>query len=454
MRIAGERLAAGSYGSVAEIVEELSDERDRLDVLATDDTTSAVRAVFSLSYQALAPPAAEVFRLLGLHPGAEFGREATAALTGLRAGPLRTALDALRSASMLEMPTPQRYRLHDLLRAFAIECAAAAESADRRRQAVLDVLAWYLSSAHASGRILNPHRRSDPQPASTGLTFDSPQAAIEWCSVEQANLTAAVRLAADVGEDGIAWQLPAALWGFYYRRKPWEDWITTHRIGLSAAERAGDDFGVATMLGNLAIAFRELRQQTDAEDCFRRALQIWVRLGDRYGEALVCNGYGNACREWGRLDEAVSYSERALAGWESVADKHGAGMTHNSLSGIYRERNDLDRALAHSSRAVAVFRELGDRYSEAWALHGAANVQRTLGHLAEAIELHRLALDVRAGLGDRYGQALTLAGLAADYDQAGRAEDREDALREALIIFRELGDPKADEIEAALGGAE
>ncbi|GAA3438602.1 tetratricopeptide repeat protein [Kutzneria kofuensis] len=451
LRIVGERLGSGGYHSVAELVDELTDERDRLDVLATDDTSNAVRAVFSLSYKALEPKAAELFRLLGLLPGSEFGRDAVAALTGLRAGQLRVALEALRSTSMLEVPAPQRYRLHDLLRAYAAECAEVVESADRRQQAVHDLLAWYLSSAHATGRVLNPYRRSDPQPTAFGLSFDDAQTAMEWCSLEQTNLTAAVCLAAKVGEDATAWQLAAALWGFFYRRKPWEDWIATHNIGLAAAERTGDEFGTATMLGNLAIAYRELRQQVEAEDCFRRALEIWMRLGDRYGEALVCNGYGNACREWGRLDEALVHSQRALAGWQAVGDRHGEGITYNSLSGIYRQLDDLPRALAYSSRAAAVFRDLGDRYSEAWAQHSTATTQRELGNLTAAIELRRLALDIRVELGDRYGQALTLQDLAADYERTGQAEGRLEALRRALAIFHDLGDPKADEIEAALG---
>ncbi|MFI9387749.1 ATP-binding protein [Kutzneria sp. NPDC052558] len=450
LRIAGERLAEGGYAGVAELVSELADERDRLDVLATDDDAGAVRAVFSLSYKALTAQVAEVFRLLGLHPGMDFDRDAAAALTGLRPGPLRSALDALRSASLLEMPTAQRYRFHSLLRAYAAERAAATESEDRRHTAVRALLSWYLSSAHAAGRILNPRRRSDPQPPTTGREFDDVQSALDWCSLERANLTAAVRLAADAGEHEIAWQLAAALWGYFYRRKPWDDWIATHRIGLAAAERAGDDFGAATLLGNLAIAYRELHQQADAEDCFRRALEIWTRRADSYGEALVCIGYGNACREWGRLDEAVSFSLRALAGWESLGDRHGEGMTHNSLSGVFRELGELDRALAHSSRAVAVFHELGDRYSESWALNGTANVHRALGQLAEAIDLHQQALDVRNELDDRYGQAMTLESLAEDYDRAGMSEARRDALRRALAIFRELGDPKADGIAAAL----
>jgi hypothetical protein len=44
----------------------------RLEVLsAGEDDAAAVRAVFSWSYRALPDPAAAMFRLLGMHQGAE-----------------------------------------------------------------------------------------------------------------------------------------------------------------------------------------------------------------------------------------------------------------------------------------------------------------------------------------------------------------------------------------------
>jgi len=266
------------------------------------------------------------------------------------------------------------------------------------------------------------------------MQFADGDAAMAWCTQEQANLVAAVRQAADAGEHAIAWQLAEAMWGFFYQRKPWQDWIETHRIGLRSAELSGDDLGVATMLGNLAVAYREQRRQHEAEECFQRALDTWSLIGDDYGQALVCNGYGNACREWGRLDEAVSLSHRALRTWQTLGERH-----------------ELQLALRHSEEALTAFRAVGDRYAEVWATNNAANVHRDLGHLHQSVDMHREALAARRQLGDRYGQALTLQSLAEGLDRLGDNEGREEALRAALEIFSELGDPKADEVRAALG---
>ena len=83
LRIAAERAVARPALPLADLAGELADERRRLDLLAAGgDERTAVRAVFSWSVRELPPPAARLFRLLGLHPGPDIGVPAAAALLG------------------------------------------------------------------------------------------------------------------------------------------------------------------------------------------------------------------------------------------------------------------------------------------------------------------------------------------------------------------------------------
>jgi hypothetical protein len=69
---------------------ELADQRRLLDLLdAGGDPRTAVRAVFSWSYQHLDADVARAFRLAGLHPGADFDLYAVAALAGSDLGRAR-----------------------------------------------------------------------------------------------------------------------------------------------------------------------------------------------------------------------------------------------------------------------------------------------------------------------------------------------------------------------------
>ena len=80
VRIAASRLASRPGWSIAHLAARLADERGRLAELAAGDL--AVRASFAVSYDALRPGPARVFRLLGLASAAVLSLPAIAALAG------------------------------------------------------------------------------------------------------------------------------------------------------------------------------------------------------------------------------------------------------------------------------------------------------------------------------------------------------------------------------------
>src|SRR5260370_685995 len=80
LRVAAARLVTSPGMTVAELVEELGDEQQRLAALPTADANVSVEAALSLSYRTLPPPAARLFLLLGLHPGPDISVWAAAAL--------------------------------------------------------------------------------------------------------------------------------------------------------------------------------------------------------------------------------------------------------------------------------------------------------------------------------------------------------------------------------------
>ncbi|MEU1687024.1 BTAD domain-containing putative transcriptional regulator [Micromonospora sp. NPDC005707] len=99
------------------------------------DAHADLEASFSWSYRALTPGAARLFRLLPLHRAGELSTEAAAALAGL---PPRTARGLLAelAAHLLVEPGDGRWRMHDLLRAYAAELGEEHDDAAERDAAV------------------------------------------------------------------------------------------------------------------------------------------------------------------------------------------------------------------------------------------------------------------------------------------------------------------------------
>lgn len=137
LRVAADRVAARPHLRISGLVRDLAEEHRRLDVLSTgDDDPTTLRSVFSWSYRTLPPETARAFRLLGLHPGFTISTAAAAALTGTATADAGRHLDALAGVHLLTEVDRQRYQVHDLLRAYAAERAAADEPPVERQVAL------------------------------------------------------------------------------------------------------------------------------------------------------------------------------------------------------------------------------------------------------------------------------------------------------------------------------
>jgi hypothetical protein len=153
---------------LAALAAELRASRGRLDAFATGQPCSDLRAVFSWSYHTLSPAAARLFRLLGLHPGADIATNAVANLAGTSVQPL---LAELTRAQLIVEHAPGRYAFHDLLRAYAAELAHVVDSEADRTAALRRVLDWYLHTADLAAEHFPPHYRVDLDVTSTPSRF-------------------------------------------------------------------------------------------------------------------------------------------------------------------------------------------------------------------------------------------------------------------------------------------
>ena len=154
LRVAAELATSRPATTLAVFVRELSDQR-RLDLVdAGGDPHAAVRAVFSWSCSHLPPPAARLFRLLGLFPGADLDVSAVAALAGVDPADAARLLELLGRMHLVESTGPGRHGMHDLLRAYAADVVGREETAAGRRAAQNRLFDHCLTAALARYRRL------------------------------------------------------------------------------------------------------------------------------------------------------------------------------------------------------------------------------------------------------------------------------------------------------------
>ncbi|MFE9601389.1 BTAD domain-containing putative transcriptional regulator [Streptomyces hokutonensis] len=458
LAIVAARATAHPGFALSAIAEELRDCQGSLDAFTGNDITLDVRAVFSLSYQALSAPAARLFRLLGLHSGPDISGPAAAALAGLPLRKTRGVLAELSRAHLLIEHFPGRYTLHDLLRVYAAERMRADETPQERDHALERLLAWYLHSAEATYSHITPQRRRIPleplPPSCLPATFTTRDQALEWCETERANLVAAVHTAAASGRAGVAWRLPAVLWGFFYLRGHARDWVETSGTGLAAARDAHDRRGEAQGLADMSAALRHAGRFDEAVDHLQQALVIHRELGDRNARVAALSNLGDAYLESGELGKAVEYTLRGLAIYEIIGDAWGKGIALANLGDAYQRLGRYDEAVASLERALTVLRASDNLWVEAGVLDILGTVHRRHHRYDHAIEYYHEALKTHRELGNRRGEGYTLGNLGDAELAVGEPQAARASWEQALAIFKELGHPDTDEIREKLGRLE
>lgn len=437
------------------IAEEVRDSHGSLDAFAGgDDITTDVRAVFSWSYKALSASAARLFRLLGLHSGPDISAPAVTALAGLPPREARGLLGELTRAHLLTEHFPGRYALHDLLRVYAAERARTEETARERDEAVERLLAWYLHTADAAYPHITPNRRRIPlEPLPDGcrpLTFTTREEALEWCETERPNLVDAVHQAAGSGQPGIAWRLPAVLWGFFYLRSHTHEWLDTTTTGLAAARAAHDRAGEAQGLGDRSAALRHCGRLEEVIPTLHEAMAVFRELGDAVGRAATVANLGDAYLMAGHLRKAVEYTRRGLAIARATGNVWSQGIALSNLGDAYQRLGRFGEAVDCLEQSLSILRAHDNRWVEGVTLDILGTVHRRLHRYDEAIEYYHQALKSHQDIGNRWGEGHTLGNLGDAQLGAGESEAARGSWLEALAILSECDHADAEKIRERL----
>jgi len=455
LAITAARAVAHPGFTLGALAAELRDARGRLDALSTGEDATDVRAVLSWSYQCLQPPAARMFRLLGLHPGPEITAAAAASLAGAGLAETRRVLRELARCHLLAEPSAGRFAFHDLLRAYAAEQASVLDSEDDRRAATGRMLDHYLHSARSADLQLNPLREPitripPPRPGVTPETMGSRQRALAWFEAELQVLVATVNLAAETGFDVHAWQLGWAMVDFLDTRGHWREWAATQRRAVEAATRSGDAAGQAAAKRLLACACARLGDYDEARVHLADCLGLYRQLGDGSGEARAHQSLSWIAERQSAHADALGHSEQALLLFRAAGNRPGQASALNSVGWCHALLGDPEQARRYCRQALALNQELCDAGGEAHTWDSLGYAERKLGHLATAATCYQHALRLFREVGARYNEADTLANIGDTRLESGNQAQARAAWQKALAILDDLEHADAGQIRAKL----
>lgn len=479
VRVAGARLAARPGRRITTMVRALTAERSRLEALAIEGDHH-VRAALDLSYAALPHEAARLYRLLGVHPGTEFGTGAVAAALGGPDGPpgedeVLALVDVLYSASLLTEATTraadeepagraagtaigsrteaaeERHRLHDLVRLHALAKAEQDESAGERRAALRRYLDFYLATATEAERLVDPQHRTlardygpgEVRPVDLG---GSPQRALDWLERELPTLMTALRQARGEGFPSSVWQLADAMWPLFLRRKHYEQWRAAHAEGLAAAREAGDTAAACRMLTSGGIGELDMAASDRALEMFEEAARLFQESGDAMGFARTLNYRGLAHQRLGRASEAAEWFGRAVRELPAQGDPRGGGLARLNLAEVHLALGEFGTAHDGARAAREGLAQQGDSYNAARASIALGRASLALGDTDEAETALTEAVATLTGMAAHYETARAVTELVTVAERRGRRELAAERCREALALHSAVGGVEQHEV--------
>jgi tetratricopeptide (TPR) repeat protein len=494
--IAGARLSARPDLSLADFRDRLAEQRHRLDSAPSDGSAGParpgrrldeltagdldVRASIELSYRALEPPLATLFRRLGLVTAPDWPAWVAGVLTDpVVAAGTGGSLARLVDVHLVEEldrdgAGQRRYRMHDLVAEFAAELVGRDEPAGERDAALDRLLDGWLGAASLaddelgiSGALTTGLTDPGPPAAAAGTIRGAPN---EWFEAERAallatSLQASQRAPADAAVPSPARADRAAalalrVAGFLATRTYDDDREAVLTAALAAVRAAGGDGMRARLLGALFALHARLDRLDRLPALAAEQLAVARRLGDRNSEVRALMQLGMLARRQGRLAEAARVLDEA-------ADQ-SAGLpvlvrttVMASRAVVYLEEGRPAAALPLSTEALRLQRTDRSPRMIGMRLLGHAETLLGLGRLADAEQafagcrelLCESDTDLAAGLidtrlaelhlrrGDPAGAGRLLDRAMATYEQHDDTGGRADVLRCRGELAEALGDP-------------
>ena len=211
----------------------------------------------------------------------------------------------------------------------------------------------------------------------------------------------------------------------------------------------GDQWGMAEVLGHLAMIAWELGRYDEAKQLIEENLVIQQALGNQVGIGDMFSTLGWIALTQGQLEQAEQLAQECTVRYREIGDQARIAKGLRDLAAPKLFLGQFSEAGLLLEKSAAIFNDLGGGGDLVFTniLWGATKSQ--LGQYAQARSREESGLELARKFEDRagVGRALLWLGRIALVEETDKAQR---LFRESVAIFRELG--QKDQLGAALAG--
>jgi tetratricopeptide (TPR) repeat protein len=446
--------------------------------LATDlgayGPVEPVERALWLRYTDQSDQARRLLRRLALAGRASLGAAAAAALLATDDTEATRQLDALSRAGLIDHVRGTRYRLHDLVRAFAQARLLDEEESAERTAAQERLIVNYGELADSVLRLVdgNMSTRSDRFGPHGFTSLDE---ALRWLDDESSFITSTLRHAEGV-DQGAVLNLLGALCdycllrgdlyrlgeiselaqavdqGLLLRSVQWRTGIAARQLGELDKARttltsvvdlymeAHHDAGAARALCSLGITLHHQGNLTEAAAKLREALDLQAPPQLATDRAWTMHALAAVERDRGRLPEAMRLLTESLVLHHAGESVHGEAWAHFQLGQLGLRMGDIPRAESELTTALGLYGRTRDARGEAWALTQLARARLVAGDPSPAVDGLRQAAARHRDNEDARGEAWTVYYLGQALEETGNLDLAVRELERSRTMFSRMRD--------------
>ncbi|MET9091920.1 tetratricopeptide repeat protein [Streptomyces cyaneofuscatus] len=382
--------------------------------------------------------ARRLLRRLALAGRASLGAAAAAALLAADEQEAGRRLEELTRAGLLTHVRGSRYRLHDLVRGFALARLLDEEEPAERAAAHERLLTSYAELANAVIRMVDG-KMSTRAGQFGAHGFGSLDSALRWLDDESSFITSALRHSEGVDQSTVL-NLLGALCDYCLLRGD------LYRLGEISELTRSVDQGLLerSVQWRTGIAARQLGELDKARTTLSSVVGLYQEAHNDAGAALALCSLGITLHHQGNLTEAAARLGEALELQASDAQAEDRAWTLHALAAVERDRGNLARALTLLDTALTLHREGESLHGEAWTRFQLGQVRLRTGEVAAAEEALSTALELYGRTRDGRGEAWAITQLARARLLDGDPGAALEQLRDALARHRDNEDARGE----------
>ncbi|MGW4756923.1 AAA family ATPase [Streptomyces chartreusis] len=410
--------------------------------LATDlgayGPVEPIERVLWLRYTDQSEAARRLLRRLALAGRASLGVAAAAALLATDEAEATRHLEELARSGLIDHVRGNRYRLHDLVRAFAQARLLDEEEPAERTAAQERLIVNYADLADSVLRLVdgNMSTRSD---RFSPHGFTSLDDALRWLDDESSFITAALRHAEDANQAAVL-NLLGALCDYCLLRGD------LYRLGEISELAQAVDKGllVRSVQWRTGIAARQLGELDKARATLTSVVELYMEAQHDAGAARALCSLGITLHHQGNLTEAAAKLREALDLQSAPELSTDRAWTMHALAAVERDRGHVAESLDLLTESLSLHRAGESLHGEAWAHFQLGQLGLRMGDVPRADEDLRAALELYGRTRDARGEAWALTQLSRARLVAGDPSPAVDGLRQAAARHRDNEDARGE----------